>query len=76
MLFLPRQKKQVMSHIKETEQANNPSHYILLTVAIIVGIVGVFLRFAGETSLINTASNIIMVVGILIALKAVFAIIK
>ena len=65
-----------MSNIKETEQANNPSNYILLTVAIIIGIVGVFLRFAGDTFLINSVSNIIFLVGILIALKSVFTIMK
>ena len=58
------------------EQANAPGHYILLTVAIIIGIVGVFLRFAGDARIWNIAANIILVIGILIALKAVFAIMK
>ncbi len=58
------------------EQANAPGHYILLTVAIIIGIVGVFLRFAGDARGWNIAANIILIIGILIALKAVFAIMK
>jgi hypothetical protein len=65
-----------MSHIKETDQANNPSHYILLTVAIIIGIVGVYLRFAGDAPIYNILSNIILVIGVIIALKAVFTIMK
>jgi hypothetical protein len=65
-----------MSHIKETEEANNPSHYIVLTVAIAIGLVGVYLRFAGDSFLINATSNVILVVGIVIALRSVFKIMK
>lgn len=59
-----------------TEQANNPSHYILLTVAIIIGICGVYLRFLGEAPAFNWISNILLVIGVVIALKAVFTIMK
>jgi hypothetical protein len=65
-----------MSHTKETEEANNPSHYVVLTIAIIIGIVGVYLRFAGNSFAINAASNVILVVGIIIALRSVFKIMK
>jgi len=58
------------------EEANAPRHYILLTFAIIVGLVGVYLRFAGDARIFNIAANIILVVAVLIALKAVFAIMK
>ncbi len=58
------------------EQANAPGHYILLTVAIIIGIVGVYLRFAGDAPIFNILANIILVIGVIIALKAVFAIMK
>jgi len=58
------------------EEANAPRHYLLLTFAIIIGIVGVYLRFAGDARGWNIAANIILIVGILIALKAVFAIMK
>lgn len=58
------------------EEANAPRHYLLLTFAIIIGIVGVFLRFAGDARGWNIAANIILIVGILIALKAVFTIMK
>jgi uncharacterized membrane protein YqiK len=65
-----------MSHIKETEEANNPSHYMVLTVAIVIGLVGVYLRFAGNSFAINAASNVILVAGVIIALRSVFKIMK
>jgi len=57
------------------EESNSDRHYILLTVAVIIGIVGVYLRFAGfhYGSII---SNIIFVIGIGLGLKAVFAMLK
>jgi hypothetical protein len=59
-----------------TENANAPRHYIALTFAIIIGLVGVFLRFAGDTSIYNILSNIILVIAVVIALKIVFDILK
>jgi hypothetical protein len=59
-----------------TENANQPRHYILLTFSIIIGIIGVYLRFAGDAPIYSILANIILVVGVVIALKAVFAIMK
>jgi hypothetical protein len=61
-----------MSSVKE---ANAERHYILLTIAIVIGLVGVYLRFA-EFSYSSAISNIILVIGVVISLKAVFAIMK
>jgi hypothetical protein len=62
------------------EKANSVNVYVILTVAIIVGTVGVFFRFLDEAFghgfLFTSISNIILVIGILIALKGVFAILK
>ncbi|OCX50966.1 hypothetical protein BEL04_19805 [Mucilaginibacter sp. PPCGB 2223] len=58
------------------EEANAPRHYLLLTFAIVIGMVGVYLRFAGDARGWNIASNIILVIGIIVALKAVFTIMK
>ena len=58
------------------QQANATRHYLLLTFAIFVGLVGVYLRFAGESPVFSIASNIILVIGVIIALKAVFTIMK
>ncbi len=58
------------------EQANDARHYVLLTVAIVIGLVGVFLRFAGEAPYYSWIANVILIVGVAIALKGVFAILK
>jgi hypothetical protein len=62
------------------EKANSINIYVILTVAIIVGMAGVFFRFLdqifGHGFIFTSVSNIILVIGILIALKGVFAILK
>ncbi|MDB5150278.1 MAG: hypothetical protein JWQ57_4298 [Mucilaginibacter sp.] len=65
--------------MESMENANAEGHYKLLTVAIVIGIVGVFLRFAGDVNtgfMFTSISNVILIIGILIALKCVFTIIK
>lgn len=65
--------------MESMENANAEGHYKLLTLAIVIGIVGVFLRFAGDANtgfMFTSISNIILIIGILIALKCVFAIMK
>ncbi|MET3503512.1 Tfp pilus assembly major pilin PilA [Mucilaginibacter rubeus] len=65
--------------MESMENANAEGHYKLLTVAIVIGIVGVFLRFAGDANtgfMFTSISNVILIIGILIALKCVFAIMK
>jgi hypothetical protein len=58
-----------------TEEANSEKHYLLIVVAVIIGIVGVYLRFA-DFRYNNIIANIILIIGVAIALKAVFAILK
>jgi hypothetical protein len=58
-----------------TEEANSESHYLLIVVAVIVGITGVYLRFA-DFHYSTIVANIILIIGVAIALKAVFAILK
>ncbi|WDZ99411.1 hypothetical protein [Mucilaginibacter sp. SJ] len=65
--------------MESMENANAEGHYKLLTVAIIIGMVGVYLRFAGDANsgfMYTSISNVIMIIGILIALKCVFSIMK
>lgn len=57
------------------QEANAPRHYILLVVAIVIGLVGVYLRFF-DFKYASAIANIILVIGTGIALKAVFAIMK
>jgi hypothetical protein len=67
-------------HIKikkmnSTENANAESHYLLIVFAIVVGLAGVYLRFA-DFHYANIIANILLIIGVGIALKAVFAILK
>ena len=62
------------------EKANSLNIYVIITLAVIVGLVGVFFRFLdqifGHGFIFTSVSNIILVIGILIALKGVFTILK
>ncbi|MFD0793505.1 hypothetical protein ACFQZX_07735 [Mucilaginibacter litoreus] len=58
-----------------TQNANSEKHYIALILAIVVGLVGVFIRFA-DFGLASAIGNILMVVGSILVLRAVFAILK
>jgi len=65
--------------MESMENANAEGHYKLLTLAIVIGIVGVYLRFAGDANsgfMYTSISNVILIIGILIALKCVFSIMK
>jgi len=66
--------------MNSVEKANSLNIYVIITIAVIVGIVGVFFRFLdeifGHGFIFTSASNIILVIGILIALKGVFTILK
>lgn len=58
------------------ENANATRHYILLVIAIVIGLVGVYFRFSGSSELHSNISNVIMVIGMIIGFKAVFAIME
>ena len=62
--------------MSSTEHANDERHYILITIAIAIGLVGVFLRFAGDAPYYSWIANVILIIGVGIALKGVFAILK
>jgi hypothetical protein len=59
-----------------SNNANETSHYVLMTVGIFVGFFGVVLRFLTDWDLVDIVSNIIFVIGIIICLKSVFNILK
>ena len=61
--------------MSSTEQANQESHYILITIATIIGLIGVYLRFA-DFPYVNIIANIILITGVGIALKGVFGILE
>lgn len=59
-----------------TENANDSRHYIILIIGVFIGLVGVYLRFLGDASIYSILANIILVVGVIVALRSVFAIMK
>jgi len=61
--------------MSSVENANAEGHYKLMVLAIAIGLLGVYLRFA-DFHYNNIASNIILIIGVLIALRSVFAILK
>lgn len=61
--------------MNKTEAANSESHYILIVIAIVIGLAGIYLRFF-DFRYNNIIANIILIIGAGLALKAVFAILK
>lgn len=61
---------------EETNNANETSHYSLLAIGIVIGFVGVILRFLTTWTFIDILSNIILIIGIVICLKSVLNILK
>jgi hypothetical protein len=57
------------------EEANSERHYLLLVLAIIVGIIGIYLRFV-DFKHASLVANIIFAIGIAWALKIVVGILK
>jgi hypothetical protein len=58
-----------------TQEANSERHYILLVIAIVIGLVGVYLRFA-DFRHASAVANVILAIGVGVGLKAVFTIVK
>ena len=59
-----------------TAEANDPSHYSTIVVGIVIGLIGIFLRFTGSWPMIDMVSNIIWIIGIVICLRSVLRILK
>jgi len=67
--------EQTPKHNTESmKRANDISIYKLMTVGILIGILGVFLRFAGDSTTLSIVSWVILTIGSVIACKGVFKI--
>jgi hypothetical protein len=60
----------------QNNNANDTSHYTLMTIGIVVGMIGVILRFVSDWVYMDLVANIIFIIGTVISLKAVIAILK
>ena len=58
-----------------TEEANSERHYLLITVAVIIMIVGVYLRFA-DFKAATIVANILLITGVAISLEGRFRILE
>ena len=58
-----------------TEEANSERHYLLITVAVIIMIFGVYLRFA-DFKAATIVANILLIIGVAVGLTAIFRILK
>lgn len=61
---------------KSMQNANETSIYKLLVVGIVVSIVGVYLRFAMDSTILSLVSWVILFLGAFICCKAVFKILN
>ncbi|MDB5031307.1 MAG: hypothetical protein JWP71_2028 [Mucilaginibacter sp.] len=67
------QKKQ--QDMNSMQEANSERHYIFLVIAIVIGLAGVYLRFA-DFKHASAVANLILAIGAGMGLKAIFTIIK
>lgn len=61
---------------KSMETANQSSIYMLILVGVVVSILGVYLRFAFDSTTLSIVSWAILLVGSIICCKAVFKILN
>ncbi|WP_316793285.1 hypothetical protein [Pedobacter frigoris] len=67
--------EQTPKHNTESmKRANEVSIYKLMTVGILVSILGVYLRFAADSTMLSIVSWVILLIGSIIACKGVFKI--
>jgi hypothetical protein len=67
--------------MNRTEEANDEKHYVLMVLAIIVTLFGVYYRFAcpfsnGHPFVYNVIANVALLLGVILSLKSVFTILK
>lgn len=58
-----------------TEQANRPIHYLVIVLAVIICVIGLFTRFA-DFKEATAIANTIFIIGVAVALRAVYGILR
>lgn len=67
--------EQTPKHNTESmKRANEISIYKMITIGTLIGIVGVYLRFAADSTTLSIVSWLILLIGTIIAFKGVFKI--
>lgn len=69
--------------MNKTEQANSESHYLLMILAVVVTVIGLFFRFFGDqanytyvSAHYTHISDIIFVIGAALVLRVLYRILK
>ena len=68
--------KETYNKSEHTNNANATSHYQLMTIGIIVGLVGIMIRFVSDSQIVGIVANILWVIGSVLSIKAVLNILK
>jgi uncharacterized membrane protein HdeD (DUF308 family) len=66
--------KKPIHNTPSMQTANEEGIYKLLLVGIILGVIGVFLRFAGDSDMLSIISWIILFIGAAVCFKGIFKI--
>lgn len=61
---------------KTDNNANKTSHYVTLIIAVVIGLVGTFLRFAQDSFTLSMISNVLLAIGWIIVFRVIFRILK
>jgi len=61
---------------KTDNNANQTQHYQTLAVAVVIGLIGTFLRFAQDSFTLSMISNLLLLIGWIIVFRVVFRIMK
>ena len=61
---------------KTENNANETHHYVTLAVAVAIGMLGTFLRYVYDSTLLSAISWVLLAIGSLIACRVVFRIMK
>ena len=59
---------------ENSNDANNPNHYIILVVGILIGFFGVVFRFVSYSAVVEWVSNIAFLIGAFICFRCIFKI--
>jgi hypothetical protein len=68
--------KNVARVANTNNNANETSHYVLMTIGIAIGMLGVVLRFLSDWEYMDLIANFIFIIGTIASLKAVVDILK
>jgi len=62
--------------MQKSTTANDARNYIVLIIGVLIGLVGVYFRFFGDSFFYTAVSNAILVIAVIICLHRVFIILE